>query len=406
MIAEKGRTRAVVYVTLALVIAVGAWLFVDESQVSRFTGFTAEEALVALPARATLWLLASFCLVLAVVQWRWPGERSGLILGLAAAAGTLAFLVWVTRGTSLSLLAMLRESIIRATPLILGALAGLWCERSGVINIAIEGMMLFGAFVAVAVTAMTGSFANGLVAAMLGAGLMAALHAVLSIRYRVDQIISGVTVNILAAGVTRYLNLQLLTPGGLNAPGTMAVLTVPGLIHLPVIGPLLFRHQPTVFLMFLLVAGTQVALFSTVWGLRTRAIGEHPRAVDALGIPVHTMRYLNVVIGGLIAGIGGAYFSLGEVGRFEDGMTNGRGFVALAAMIFGKWTPLGSLAAGYLFGFADALQTKMQILGVGIPAEFLQMTPYVLTVIVLAGVIGQAIPPAAIGRPYQRERLE
>jgi simple sugar transport system permease protein len=393
------------YVVLALVIAIGGWLSVDGRQMSRFTGFTAEEELVALPTRLTLVGLAGVCLILAAAQWQRPGERSNLILGLAAGAGVLAFLVWTTRDTSLSLLAMLRESIIRATPLVLGALAGLWSERSGVINIAIEGMMLFGAFVAVAVTALTGSFASGLIAAMLGAGVMAAFHAVLSLRYRVDQIISGVTVNILAAGITRYLNLQLLTAGGLNAPGTMAVLTVPGLADVPVIGPLLFRHQPTVFLMFLLVAGTQMALFGTVWGLRTRAIGEHPRAADALGIPVNAMRYLNVVVGGLIAGIGGAYFSLGEVGRFEDGMTNGRGFVALAAMIFGKWTPLGSLAAGSLFGFADALQTKLQILAVGIPAEFLQMTPYVLTVIVLAGVIGRAIPPTALGRPYERERL-
>lgn len=403
--AKEGRGRAVAYGMLALLIASGAWLAVRGSQVSRFTGFTAEDSLVALPTRSTLWLLAGFCLLLAAVQWLQPGQRAGLILALAATAGTLAFLVWVTRGTSLSLLAMLRESIVRATPLILGALAGLWSERSGIINIAIEGMMLFGAFVAVAATSITGSFSSGLVAAMLGAGLMAALHAVLSIRYQVDQIISGVTVNILAAGVTRYLNLQLLTPGGFNAPGTMAVVTVPGLADLPMIGPLLFRHQPTVFLMFLLVAGTQLALFSTVWGLRTQAIGEHPRAADALGIPVNAMRYLNVVLGGLIAGVGGAYFSLGEVGRFEDGMTSGRGFVALAAMIFGRWTPLGSLGAGSLFGFADALQTKLQILAVDIPAEFLQMAPYVLTVIVLAGVIGQAIPPAAIGRPYERERL-
>ena len=155
--------------------------------------------------------------------------------------------------------------------------------------------------------------------------------------------------------------------------------------------------------MFILVAAVAVIMAYTTWGLRTRAIGEHPRAADTLGVHVNRMRYINVIIGGMIAGIGGAYFSLGEVGRFEDNMTNGKGFVALAALIFGKWTALGGMAAGLLFGFADALQDKMQILDVGIPPEFLQMTPYVLTVIVLAGVIGRAIPPAAVGQPYEKQ---
>jgi simple sugar transport system permease protein len=164
-----------------------------------------------------------------------------------------------------------------------------------------------------------------------------------------------------------------------------------------------FQHQPTVFLMMILVAAVGVIIAFTPWGLRTRAIGEHPRAADTLGIHVNRMRYINVIIGGMVAGIGGAYFSLGEVGRFEDNMTNGKGFVALAALIFGKWTAVGGMFAGLLFGFADALQDKMQILKVGIPPEFLQMTPYVLTVIVLAGVIGRAIPPAAVGKPYEKQ---
>jgi simple sugar transport system permease protein len=314
-----------------------------------------------------------------------------------------ALLVWATRGSSLSLFAMLRETIVRATPLILGALSGLWCEKSGVVNIAIEGMMLSGAFTAVAATSMSGNAWIGVLVAVLTGATMASLHAVLSIKYKVDQIISGTVINILAVGATRYLNIRLLTPSGNNAPGTFSVISIPVLSDIPVIGPMLFEHQPTVFIMLILVAVVGIIIAYTPWGLRTRAIGEHPRAADTLGIHVNRMRYLNVIIGGMIAGVGGAYFSLGEVGRFEDGMTNGKGFVALAALIFGKWTAVGAMAAGLLFGFADALQDKMQILKVGIPPEFLQMTPYVLTVIVLAGVIGRAIPPAAVGQPYEKQ---
>jgi simple sugar transport system permease protein len=370
---------------------------------SGFTQFGKDESLVDLPSRATLWALGMFCMFAAAYQWVRGAERTGLVAGLVGFFAVSALLVWMTRGSSLSLFAMLKESMVRATPLILGALSGLWCERSGVVNIAIEGMMLSGAFTAVAATSMSGSPWVGIVVAVLTGGLMASFHAVLSIRYKVDQIISGTVINILAVGATRYLNIRLLTPSGHNVPGTFAIISVPVLSKIPVLGPMFFEHQPTVFLMFILVAAVAIIMAHTTWGLRTRAIGEHPRAADTLGVRVNRMRYINVIIGGMIAGIGGAYFSLGEVGRFEDNMTNGKGFVALAALIFGKWTALGGMAAGLLFGFADALQDKMQILKVGIPPEFLQMTPYVLTVVVLAGVIGRAIPPAAVGQPYEKQ---
>jgi simple sugar transport system permease protein len=386
------------------IILLATWK-VQPGDVSSFTRYGKGEPLVDLPSRATMWALGAFCLFAAAYQWVRGAQGTGLAAGLVGFFLVTALLVWATRGVgdSLSLFAMLRESIIRATPLILGALSGLWCERSGVVNIAIEGMMLSGAFTAVAATSMSGSPWVGIVAAILTGGLMAALHAVLSIKYKVDQIISGTVINILAVGATRYLNIRLLTPSGNNAPGTFKTIAVPGLSKIPVIGPMFFDHQPTVFLMFILVAAVAIIFAYTPWGLRTRAIGEHPRAADTLGVHVNRMRYINVLIGGMIAGIGGAYFSLGEVGRFEDSMTNGKGFVALAALIFGKWTALGGMAAGLLFGFADALQNKMQILKVGIPPEFLQMTPYILTVIVLAGVIGRAIPPAAVGKPYEKQ---
>jgi simple sugar transport system permease protein len=384
------------------IILLTAWKVTPDAK-SGFTQFGKDESLVDLPSRATLWALGMFCMFSAAYQWVRGAQGTGLAAGLVGFFAISALLIWATRGSSLSLFAMLRESIVRATPLILGALSGLWCEKSGVVNIAIEGMMLSGAFTAVAATSMSGSLWVGIVAAVLTGGLMASLHAVLSIKYQVDQIISGTVINILAVGATRYMNIRLLTPSGNNAPGTFSVISVPVLSKIPVLGRMFFEHQPTVFLMFILVAAVAVIMAYTTWGLRTRAIGEHPRAADTLGVHVNRMRYINVIIGGMIAGIGGAYFSLGEVGRFEDNMTNGKGFVALAALIFGKWTALGGMAAGLLFGFADALQDKMQILDVGIPPEFLQMTPYVLTVIVLAGVIGRAIPPAAVGQPYEKQ---
>jgi simple sugar transport system permease protein len=385
-----------------LIIFLATWK-VEPGTVSGFTQFGKSEPLVDLPSRATLLALGGFCMFAAAYQWVRGAEGTGLAAGLVGFFAISALLVWATRGTSLSLFAMMRESIVRATPLILGALSGLWCEKSGVVNIAIEGMMLSGAFTAVAAASMFGSLWVGILVAILTGGLMASLHAVLSIKYKVDQIISGTVINILAVGATRYLNIRLLTPSGNNAPGTFSVISIPVLSDIPIIGPMLFQHQPTVFLMMILVAVVGVIIAFTPWGLRTRAIGEHPRAADTLGIHVNRMRYINVIIGGMVAGIGGAYFSLGEVGRFEDSMTNGKGFVALAALIFGKWSAVGGMFAGLLFGFADALQDKMQILKVGIPPEFLQMTPYVLTVIVLAGVIGRAIPPAAVGKPYEKQ---
>jgi simple sugar transport system permease protein len=239
---------------------------------------------------------------------------------------------------------------------------------------------------------------------------MALLLAVLSIQYKVDQIIAGTVINILAAGGTRFLNLRLLEPAGLSAPGHFDTIPIPILSEIPILGPILFQDQPTTFIMLILVIVVNFVIFFTPWGLRMRACGEHPRAADTVGVHVNRMRYISVFIAGLIAGIGGAYFSLGVVGTFEDNMTRGQGFVALAAMIFGNWNPTGAFLAALLFGFADALQVKMQILqpilpfiDAAIPPEFLQTAPYILTIIVVAGVVGRARPPAAEGKPYEKQ---
>jgi ABC-type uncharacterized transport system permease subunit len=367
--------------------------------------------LVALPTQTTLYTIGGLCFFLAGLRL-FPrlGSLKSILHWSLALLAALAFLVWVTGGTSMNLPGMVQSTLLAATPLTLGAMAGIFCERAGIFNIAIEGMMLTGAFAAVAAASIFDTLWMGLLAASLVGGLMAALHAVLSIKYKVDQIISGTVINILAAGGTRFLNLRLLEPAGMSMPGSFGIISIPVLSEIPILGPILFENQPMVFFMLLLLPVVNFVIFSTPWGLRMRACGEHPRAADTVGVHVHPMRYISVIIGGLVAGLGGAYFSLGVVGTFEDGMTRGQGFVALAAMIFGNWNPVGAFMAALLFGFADALQVKMQILrpvlpfiNQPIPPEFLQMAPYILTIIVVAGVVGRALPPAAGGKPYEKQ---
>jgi ABC-type uncharacterized transport system permease subunit len=367
--------------------------------------------LFSLPSQSTLYTIGALCFFIAGLRLfrRLQSLRAVLNWSLALLAA-FAFLVWVTNGTSMNLPGMIQATLTAATPLTLGAMAGILCERSGIINIAIEGMMLWGAFAGVAFASIFDSLWLGLLAASLVSGLMAALHALLSIRFKVDQIISGTVINILAAGGTRFLNLRLLEPAGMSTPGSFGLISIPVLADIPIIGPILFVNQPTVFIMLILLMVVNYVIFFTPWGLRMRACGEHPRAADTVGVHVNRMRYISVTLGGLIAGIGGAYFSLGVVGTFEDNMTRGQGFVALAAMIFGNWNPIGGFLAALLFGFANALQVKMQIIkpmlpfiDQPIPPEFLQMAPYILTIIVVAGVVGRAIAPAAEGKPYEKQ---
>jgi len=301
------------------------------------------------------------------------------------------------------IIGLLALTLVKATPLTLGALSGILSERSGVVNIAIEGMMLTAAFTGFTVAFYSGSNGLGIVVALLTGGLMALLHAWLSIRFRVDQIISGTVINLMAIGVTGYFNRVLFS--GRLVPGikVLPLIRVPLLSDIPFIGPILFVHQPIVFAMLFLVLLVHVVLFYTPWGLRTRAVGEHPRAADTLGINVYWMRYANVVAGGMIAGLAGAFLTLQSVGTFEKLMSNGRGFIALAAMIFGKWTPAGALVAALLFGFAEALGVRLQIEDIGVPYQFLGMLPYILTIIILAGVVGRATAPAAVGKPYKKQ---
>jgi len=276
-----------------------------------------------------------------------------------------------------------------AIPLMVAAIGGMFSERSGVVNIALEGMMLAGAFVAVVASYFTGSAWLGLLAAVIFGGLFALIHAVVSIRYHADQVVSGVALNLLAAGGTVFL-LNIL----FNTSGTS-----PSVNALPYWGP----FKPTVYLGLLIVLISHYVLFYTPFGLRVRAVGEHPHAADSVGIDVEKIRYVCVILSGMLAGFAGAHLSIGVLSIFREGMTAGRGFIALAALIFGKWYPFGAMGASLLFGFFQAIEIRLQgIEAIGIPAEFIQTIPYILTIIALAGVIGRATPPAASGEPFEK----
>ncbi len=319
-------------------------------------------------------------------------------------------LIVAAAGQSTNATSMLASSLRLATPIVIGALAGIWCERAGVVNIAIEGMMLTGAafgFIAFTILAplmnsQTAIFL-GVIIAVLAGGLMAVLHAWLSITFKTDQIVSGTVINILALGLTSFMRREVLLQQADAGRETLQSIAIPGLSKLPVVGEVFFNGKPIFYMMFILLVVTHVMLFYTRWGLRTRAVGENPHAADTLGINVLRNRWINVIIGGCIAGLAGAWLSLETTGTFDDNMTAGRGFIALAAMIFGKYLPFGALGGGLLFGFSSALETRFQILGVNLPPQFLQMTPYLVTIIVLAGLVGRATPPKADGVPYEKE---
>ncbi len=352
-----------------------------------------------------IFLLAVFLLVFSLSAWQiWRTRETNAILGSILFLFILAFLVWASRGQEYNFTGLLQGMLEAATPIALGALSGIWCERSAVINIAIEGMLLSGAFTSVVVASATKSLLLGLLVGMLTGVVLAALLAVLAIRFKVNQIIAGTAINIFSVGVTSFLSARVLAERqDLNASENFQLIATPVLGRIPVIGPVFLQNNLIIYLMLILVIVTHVVLFSTRWGLRSRAVGEHPLAADTLGVNVFRTRYINVLIGGLIAGLGGAYFTLGSVGRFDEVMTAGRGFIGLAAMIFGRWTPFGAFGSSLIFGFASSLQMKLGILKVPIPSEFLLMAPYLATIVVLAGVVGRATPPAADGQPYEKQ---
>ncbi len=311
----------------------------------------------------------------------------------------------------------LSQTLRLATPIAFAAFCGVMCERSGVTDIGIEGKMLTTAmvcymanlFVFQALKDTMGPQAAGdlsrwiaLALGLIASAILAWLHAVISIKFRANQIISGTFINIFAVGFTGLVYRQYLAQNLPAGPGTFPIFNVPLLSQIPVIGPIFFQQKPLTYLMLIVAVLINFVLFSTKWGLRTRAVGEHPRAADTLGIDVFRIRYIDVVIGGVIAGLGGAWFTLESVDVFNPGMTAGLGFIGLAAMIFGKWTPFGSLLGALIFGLGSSVTTTISIFRPDIPSQIPQMLPYVLTIIVLTGVIGRATSPAADGEPYDK----
>jgi len=412
-LADRSRHRVlgIIMVVLGLV---GLWLFafnVPAGAVSTFGlnqgGTTAAVTLpdLVLPTLPTIIVMMLVSLVLGGYQlWRGFGRRSTAVLGLAILAFIFAFLTWATADKSINLAGMLKNSLLRAVPLTLGALSGILAERAGVVNIAIEGMMLSAAMTGVVVASATGNLWYGLIGSILTGALLALVHAILSIRYKIDQVISGVVINIFSVGITSFLSAKFLQEAfsNLNNSGTFPVVAIPWLSRLPFIGGIFFETNFFTYAMFFFIIVVHVALYYTRWGLRTRAVGEHPKAADTLGINVFRTRYVAVILSGMMAGLAGAYFTLGSVGRFDEVMTAGRGFISMAAVIFGNWNPFGAFGASLIFGFADALQGRLAILRVPIPSQFLLMAPYVATMIALAGLVGKASPPAADGQPYDK----
>ncbi len=323
------------------------------------------------------------------------GALFGKFALIGVAIGVLVYYVMEPVQATAVYASTLRQS----TPIVLGALCGLIGERTGIINIGIEGQMLMAAFIAFMVNVYTGNLFVAAMAGVLTGAFLGLFLAWMSITLKMDQIIGGTVINILALGLTSFFYLA-----GLTTRGKLAPIPLGPLADLPLVGPVFFNNPPITYLTILLVFFFHFTLFRTVWGLRTRAVGEHPSAADTVGIRVNVMRYMNTTLAGCMSGLAGAYLTLEAVGSFERAMTNGRGFVALAVMIFGKWTPLGSWGAALLFGFAVALQTQFQFLGLDfIPHQFIGMFPYLLTIIVLAGFVGRSRPPAAEGKVYESE---
>jgi len=322
---------------------------------------------------------------------------------VTAFTGLASVIIWAAVGSNFDIIGLLSLSLRLSTPIVLGAMSGILCERVGVINIAIEGMMLISACIGFTASLYLNSVWLGLIFAIFSGAFIALLHAFLTVTMITDHIISGTIINILAVGLTGFIRRSFLLKAKLSRTSILPIIKVPLLCKIPILGEIIFINQPIVFLMMGLVVFITIMIFKTKWGLRTRAVGENPEAADTVGINVFKMKYLNVILGGCIAGLAGAWFSLETTGSFDDLMTNGKGFIALAAMIFGKWHPVGAFTGGLIFGFSDALQIIFQVKDIPIPAQFLWMLPYVITMIVLAGVIGKSTPPAADGKPYIKQ---
>lgn len=335
----------------------------------------------------------------AVATFRKVGLWVPIVFALLA---VFAFLTWSAAGGLVPVTGLLFGAVSLSVPLVFGALGGVIGERVGVVNVAIEAQFLFAAFSSAVIASITGSVLLGLVGALVAGALVGAVLAVFSIKYLVEQVIVGVVLNVLITGLTSFLHGALLNPNSeaLNSPPRFPRVPIPFLSEIPILGPVVFNQTLIVYIMYLAVPLVAWGLYKTRWGLRLRAVGEHPQAADTVGIKVNPTRFWNVLLAGAIAGIGGAYFTLGSVGSFDKEMTGGLGFIALAAVIFGGWDPVRATLAALLFGFTTNLETLLTNLGSPIPSEFMAMLPYIVTVLAVVGFAGQVRAPAAAGKPY------
>ncbi|MGN6408312.1 MAG: ABC transporter permease [Curtobacterium sp.] len=360
---------------------------------------------VPLPAVGTgivVVVLLAILTVYAVIETRAVRRVPMWVTAVFAVVFVIGFLTWAAAGKSLPIPGLLLGALSLSVPLVFGALGGVISERVGVVNIAIEGQFLAGAFSSAMVASITGSPWVGLVAALVAGTLVSFILAAFSIKYLVDQVIVGVVINAFISGLTGFLYSQVLSPNEttLNVGVRFPIVPIPVLHQIPVIGPVFFEQRVTVYLAYVAVAVVTFGLFKTRWGLRLRAVGEHPQAADTVGINVTGTRFWNVSLAGAIAGLGGAYFTLDAVGPFTKDMTAGAGYIALAAVIFGRWDPIKATFAALLFGFASNLQNTLGAINSPVPSEFLLMLPYVVTIFAVAGLVGQSRGPAASGKPY------
>lgn len=348
-------------------------------------------------------LVSLLAVLLASLQFK-ARKTSRFATGFFGVTFLMSFLCWAAAGKFIPFTGLLQGALLLSVPLIFGAMAGVLSERSGVINIAIEGQLLAGAFMSGVIASLTQNTWAGLLIAPFAGMAISWLLAVFAIKYGIDQVVLGFVLNVLVIGLTGFLYKKLLIPyqSTWNAGGTFAPIEIPILAKIPVIGPIFFAQSIIVYLMYVVVIVIHIALFKSKWGLRTRSVGEHPTAAESVGIDVNKVRFRNVLIAGAVAGLGGAFFTLGAVGSFSKEMTAGKGFIALAALIFGRWSPLGAVAAALIFGFADNLQGVLTITGTPIPSEFMLMAPYIATIIAVSGFVGRVRAPAADGIPYKR----
>jgi simple sugar transport system permease protein len=362
---------------------------------------------ITVPSVATAWAMVVVMALVSAEAWRRAqSTRTSMPIPFVAGFAVVAmigFLSWAAAGGTIPVVGLLGGSIALAVPLVFGALGGVLGERAGVVNIAIDGQLLAGAFAAALFGSITGSVWGGLVGAMAAGALVALILGLFAITYFVDQVIVGVVLNVLVIGVTSFLFTQVMVPNtpGLNSPPRFEQLAVPVLSDVPLVGPILFQQTAIVYLLYVIVAAVTWSLYRTRWGLRVRAVGEHPKAADTVGIRVNATRYRTILLGGAIAGMGGAFYTLVSVPQFNRELTGGAGYIALAAVIFGKWDPIRATLAALLFGFASNLQGVLSAIGSPVPSEFMLMLPYVVTIFAVAGLVGRSRAPAAVGLPYR-----